>query len=92
MRREAAISMNVDAKRAERDALVSWREALELEGACPEAKMLVQAQLDRVLQELSRIDARGERGSAVTHVRTRLRPGVAGACRPKSAKDRKCES
>lgn len=46
---------SLEAKCAERDALYSWLETLERDGASPESARLVQAQLDRVLEEIARL-------------------------------------
>jgi hypothetical protein len=46
---------DLEAKYAERDALYSWLETLEREGASAESVRLVQAQLDRVLEEIPRL-------------------------------------
>ena len=52
-----ALSSKLAAKIDERDELVAWLETLEGEGAGPEAITVVQAQLDRVLREISRLQA-----------------------------------
>ncbi len=52
------MSSDLERKSAERDALLDWLQSLEREGACPEAKMLVQAQLDRVLHAIERLEER----------------------------------
>lgn len=46
---------DLEAKYAERDALSSWLETLEREGASCEAVRLVRAQFDRVLEEITRL-------------------------------------
>ena len=49
------MSGSLEAKCAERDELVSWIEALEDEGACPESVAIVRAQLERVLHDIARL-------------------------------------
>lgn len=49
---------NLEAKRAERDALYGWLETLERDRAPLESMRLVQAQLDRVLEEIARLSGR----------------------------------
>lgn len=46
---------SLEAKCAERDALYGWLATLEREGASLESVRLVQAQLDRVLEEIARL-------------------------------------
>ena len=46
---------NFKAKCAERDELLHWLEALEDEGASPEAVALIQDQLERVLHVIARL-------------------------------------
>jgi hypothetical protein len=48
---EPDLSSELDRKGAERDALINWLQTLERDDACPESRMLVQAELDRVLQD-----------------------------------------
>ena len=50
---------SLEAKYAERDALYSWLETLEREGASLESVRLVQAELDRALAEIARL-SRGQ--------------------------------
>lgn len=50
-----AVMLSLEAKYAERDALYSWLETLDREGASLESVRLVQAQLDRVLEEIARL-------------------------------------
>ena len=49
------MSGSLEAKYAERDELLSWIEALEGEGACPESVAIVRAQLERVLHDIARL-------------------------------------
>ena len=49
------MAAKLKAKCAERDELLSWLEALEDEGASPEAIALVQGQLERVLRDIARL-------------------------------------
>ena len=61
------MSAQLNRRCAERDELLAWLQTLERDGACPEAKMVVQAQLDRVLRDISLLeeeDARETAGAA----------------------------
>ena len=49
------MSANLEAKCAERDELLNWLEALEGEGAAPEAVAIVRAQLERVLDDIAEL-------------------------------------
>ena len=49
------MAANLEAKCAERGALLGWLEALEDEGASPEAIALIQGQLERVLHDIARL-------------------------------------
>lgn len=49
------MSANLEAKCAERDELANWLDALEDEGASPEAEAVVRAQLERVLHDIARL-------------------------------------
>lgn len=49
------MATNLEAKCAERDELLNWLEALEDEGASPEAIAVVQGQLERVLHDIARL-------------------------------------
>lgn len=56
MRSAGAPEMSSDLhwKCAERDELLNWLQTLERMGAGPEAKIVVQAHLDRVLRDIRR--------------------------------------
>lgn len=49
------MSANLEAKCAERNELANWLDALEDEGASPEAEAVVRAQLERVLHDIARL-------------------------------------
>ena len=49
------MAANLKAKCAERDELLNWIEALDEEGASPEAIAVVQGQLERVLNDIARL-------------------------------------
>jgi hypothetical protein len=49
------VSEGLVRKYAERDALLDWLDCLEREGAGPEARMIVRAQLDRVLHDIAEL-------------------------------------
>ena len=44
---------NLAARSAERDALLNWLEALEADGAAPEAIALVRSRLERVERDIA---------------------------------------
>jgi len=56
------MSTNLEAKCAERDALLSWLSALDRENASLEAVRLVQVQLDRVTESIARRSERAVLG------------------------------
>lgn len=51
-------SDELDRKLAERDALLDWLQSLERQGACPEAGIVVQSQLRRVVGDIEKLQAR----------------------------------
>ena len=50
------MSSDLERKCAERDELLNWLQTLERGNAAPEAKIIVQAQLDRVLRDVRRLE------------------------------------
>ena len=56
------MSGSLESKRAERDELLGWLQALQGEGASLESVAIVRAQLERVLHDIARLKGAGAVG------------------------------